>query len=98
MDTMNFIESWHKKLKYTHLGARQNHRIDSLIWTLRTALKDAEFEYEAVRMLIGRMKPRQREQQQHELAGSNLDVVSHKAIALNPHILNVLVQTSSFVG
>ncbi|RIB17672.1 hypothetical protein C2G38_2186733 [Gigaspora rosea] len=48
MDTTNFIESWHKKLKYTHLRARQNHRIDSLIWTLRTALKDAEFEYESV--------------------------------------------------
>ncbi|CAG8685783.1 8662_t:CDS:1, partial [Ambispora gerdemannii] len=63
MNTTNFIESWHKKFKYTYLEAKHNHRIDTLIWTLRAALKDAEFECEAIRLMIGRMKPRQREQQ-----------------------------------
>lgn len=53
---------WRNSVGRVHLGARQNHRIDSLIWTLQAALKDAEFEYEAVRLMIGRMKPRQKEQ------------------------------------
>lgn len=74
MNTTNFIEAWHKKLKYTYLGAKQNHHIDTLIWTLRNALKDNEFECEAIQLMIGRMKPRQKEQRQRELAGLNFDI------------------------
>ncbi|CAG8639658.1 3710_t:CDS:2 [Ambispora gerdemannii] len=62
MNTTNFIEAWHKKLKYTYLEAKYNHRIDTLIWILRAAIMDAQFECEAIHLMIGRMKPRQKEQ------------------------------------
>ncbi|CAG8630579.1 5252_t:CDS:2 [Ambispora gerdemannii] len=47
---------------------------NTLIWILRAAIMDAQFECEAVHLMIGRMKSRQKEQQHHELAGLELDV------------------------
>lgn len=67
IDTNNFIEAWHKKLKYFFFKNRPNRRIDRLIWTL-SHLVEKWYLQESFRVAagIGRMSRAERERKARE--------------------------------
>ncbi len=61
IDTNNFVEAWHRQLKYRFSGHRKQNRMDSLIYLLvKVVLPEYEIQDRAANFNIGRMNPQRR--------------------------------------
>ncbi len=73
IDTNNFVEAWHRQLKYRFAGHRKQNRMDSLIYLLvKVVLPEYEVQDRAAIFNIGRMTPQRRLEVQRENLALNI--------------------------
>lgn len=68
METNNYVESWHNRLKTTYLKRKPNRRVDRLIYVLVKDIKE-DFRQNVHRLIlnVGRMGTEERRRRRREI-------------------------------
>lgn len=94
IDTNNLIEAFHYKLKYVYMKGRPKRRLDGEVYLLvEIVLRDIDFSVFLDDLNIGRMNPRQRQQQIREIAGAKISQNNIYNISSDTWIIRSMTNT-----